>query len=142
MERNRTEHNRIDGNKTDNYSRRLSLISKECPDFAQLEFPLPLASLWTACNKGIENCQKKKQADPGRWAEEQRGGFGKFEKRASGLRRRMWGSPNCPPEMGSNRAGLVNEALLYIIHVSLVHPVIFPVRLQKNHCIFSSPRLL
>ena len=66
MEQDRTEHNRIDWNRRDNYSRTLSLVSKECPDIAQLEFPLPLASLWTACNKGIENCQKKKQADPGR----------------------------------------------------------------------------
>lgn len=50
-------------------------------------------------------------------------GFGKFEKWDSGMRRRMWGSPSHLPEMGSNRARLVSEAFLYIIHVSLVHPV-------------------
>ena len=39
------------------------------------------------------------------------------------MRGRMWGNTYRPSERGSNRAGVVNEDLLFIIHVSLVHPV-------------------
>lgn len=63
--------------------------------------------------------------------------FGKFEKWDLGVRRIILGNNN-PCEKDSNRAGVFNEAVLYIIHVSPAHPlVIFPVRLQKNHCVLS-----